>query len=137
MKEVSELKGIDFFNIKTGETIYVRRPAQIKALIESSDMGVNRKSDVGWRLGKEWVQKLREARADRQLMAELATKFGGAEVVDRDLMVAVYNREVNAIRQAKKYADSAPFEEQYLQDIKPVQEKQAAGGETYTPKSSK
>ena len=44
------MKGIDFFNIKTGETIYVRRDAQIKALIESSDMGVNRQSDMGWRL---------------------------------------------------------------------------------------
>lgn len=131
---MSAIKGIDFFNIKTGETIYVRRDAQIKALIESSDMGVNRQSDMGWRLGKEWVAKLREARQDRQLMQELATKFGGAEVLDRDLMVAVYTRERNAEKQAKRYEDSAPYEQEYLESIKP---KTAGKGETYQPKSSK
>lgn len=124
-------KGVDFFNIKTGETVYVRRSAQIKALIESSDMGVNRQSDRGWRLGKEWVHKLREARQDRQLMSELATKYGGAEVSDRDLMVAVYKRELNAEKQAKRYADSAPYEQEYLESIKPKAEK------PQEPKSSK
>jgi len=126
-------KGIDFFNIKTGETIYVRRPAQIKAIIESSDMGVNRQSDVGWRLGKEWVAKLRVARQDRQLMQDLATKYGGNEVTDRDLMVAVYTREANAEKQAKRYEEDAPYEQEYLESIKPIQE----GGETYTPKAKK
>ena len=126
------MKGIDFFNIKTGETIYVRRDAQIKALIESSDMGVNRQSDMGWRLGKEWVQKLRVARQDRQLMQDLAAKFGGNEVTDRDLMVAVYSREQNAEKQAKKYEEDAPFEQEYLESIK--EQKLPEGGETYTPK---
>ena len=126
------MKGIDFFNIKTGETIYVRRDAQIKALIESSDMGVNRQSDMGWRLGKEWVQKLRVARQDRQLMQDLAVKFGGNEVTDRDLMVAIYSREQNAEKQAKKYEEDAPFEQEYLESIK--EQKLPEGGETYTPK---
>ena len=123
---MSTTKGIDFFNIKTGETIYVRRDAQIKALIESSDMGVNRQSDMGWRLGKEWVGKLRVARQDRQLMQDLAVKYGGNEVTDRDLMVAVYSREQNAERQAKRYENDAPYEQEYLESIKPKQE----GGET-------
>ena len=127
------MKGIDFFNIKTGETIYVRRDAQIKGLIESSDMGVNRQSDVGWRLGQEWVAKLRVARQDRQLMQDLATKYGGNEVTDRDLMVAVYTREANAEKQAKRYEEDAPYEQEYLESIKPIQE----GGETYTPKAKK
>lgn len=126
------MKGIDFFNIKTGETIYVRRDAQIKALIESSDMGVNRQSDMGWRLGKEWVQKLRVARQDRQLMQDLAVKFGGNEVTDRDLMVAVYSREQNAEKQAKRYEEDAPYEQEYLESIK--EQKLPEGGETYTPK---
>lgn len=129
MKDV--LKGVDFFNIKTGESIYVKRPAQLKALIESSDMGVNRQSDMGWRLGKEWVQKLREARLDQALMQDLAVKYGGKEVTDRDLMVAVYQREINAAKQAKRYADDAPYEQEYLESIKPKTEK------TTEPKSSK
>jgi hypothetical protein len=122
------LKGVDFFNIKTGETIYVKRPAQLKAIIESSDMAVNRQSDVGWRLGKEWVQKLREARLDKALMRELSVKYGGDEVTDRDLMVAVYIQERNMAKQAQRYAKDAPFEQEYLESIKPKEQQ---------PKSSK
>lgn len=121
MKDV--LKGVDFFNIKTGESIYVRRPAQLKAIIESSDMAVNRQSDVGWRLGKEWVQKLREARLDQTLMQELTVKYGDAEVKDRDLIVAVYRRERNMAKQAQRYANDAPYEQEYLESIKPKAEK--------------
>lgn len=121
MKDV--LKGVDFFNIKSRETIWVRRPAQLKAIIESSDMAVNRQSDVGWRLGKEWVQKLREARLDQQLMQELAVKYGDAEVKDRDLIVAVYQRERNMAKQAQRYANDAPYEQEYLESIKPKAEK--------------
>lgn len=129
MKDV--LKGVDFFNIKSRETIWVRRPAQLKAIIESSDMSVNRQSDVGWRLGKEWVQKLREARLDQQLMQELATKYGDAEVKDRDLIVAVYRRERNMAKQAQRYANDAPYEQEYLESIKPK------NTQTEKPKSSK
>lgn len=125
------MKGIDFFNIRTDETVWVNRSAQIKAMIESSDMGVNRQSDRGWRLGKVWVNKLREARQDRQLMQDLATKYGGNEVTDRDLLVAVYRRERNAEKQAKRYEDTAPYEEKYLESIKPKAEK------AQEPKSSK
>ncbi|HPR10660.1 MAG TPA: hypothetical protein PLJ04_03700 [Candidatus Saccharibacteria bacterium] len=119
---MSTIKGIDFFNIKTGETIYVRRPAQIKALIESSDMGVNRQSDVGWRLGKEWVHKLRQARTDRALMDKLTEKYGGDDVKDRDLLVSVYQRELKYENQVKKYEEVAPYEEEYLESIKPKAE---------------
>ena len=132
MKDV--IKGIDFFNIRTREEVWVKRPAQIKAFIESSDMAVNRQSDVGWRLGKEWVQKLREARNDSQLMNELTRKYGGGEVTDRDLMVAVYNRERNAAKQAQKHKNSAPYEQEYLESIKPKAEKVEKPQE---PKSSK
>lgn len=121
-------KGIDFFNIKTGETIYVRRDAQIKALIESSDMGVNRQSDRGWRLGKEWVHKLRVARTDTTLMENLSQKYGGDEVTDRDLMVTIYQREAKAEQQAQKHYETAPYEQEYLEAIKP---------KTEQPKSNK
>ena len=98
-------------------------------------MGVNRQSDMGWRLGKEWVQKLRVARQDRQLMQDLAVKFGGNEVTDRDLMVAVYSREQNAEKQAKKYEEDAPFEQEYLESIK-EQKLPEGGGLTHLKRSS-
>jgi prenyltransferase beta subunit len=86
---------IDWFNIKTGETVYTSRPAQIKGLIESSDLGVNRQSDVGWRLGKEWVAKLRKARNNREMMANLG-KMSGGDVTDTQLLVAIFSIEATA-----------------------------------------
>ena len=113
---------IDWFNVKTGEKILTSRPAQIKALIESSDLGVNRQSDVGWRLGKEWMKKLRAARNDRALLSELGRMSGG-DVTDTQLIVALFDREVTADKQAKLYADDAPFEQEYLDSIAPKSNK--------------
>lgn len=112
---------IDFFNIKTGETLYLSRPAQIKAAIESSDLGVNRRSDMGWRVGKEWKAKLRRARQDEELMASLAKKYGDEVPTESQLLVEVFTRELRAKKQAKLYEDEAPFEEEYRESIKPIQ----------------
>lgn len=111
---------IDWFNIKTGETVYTDRPAQIKALIESSDLGVNRQSDMGWRLGKEWFNKLRKARSNRALMSELG-KLSGGDVTDTQLLVALYAREAEADRQTQIDQDEAPFEQEYLDSLKQPQ----------------
>jgi len=109
---------IDWFNIKTGETVYTSRPAQIKGLIESSDLGVNRQSDVGWRLGKEWVAKLRKARNNREMMANLG-KMSGGDVTDTQLLVAIFSIEAEADKQTNLDKEDAPFEQEYLESIKP------------------
>lgn len=113
---------IDWFNIKTGETVYTSEPPQIKALIESSDLGVNRQSDAGWRIGKEWYAKLRKARNNRSLMAELG-KLSGGDVTDTQLLVAIYSREAEADKQAQLDQEDAPFEQEYLDSIKPKSSK--------------
>lgn len=109
---------IDWFNIKSGETVYTQRPAQIKALIESSDLGVNRQSDKGWRLGKDWTRRLRNARGNRTLIAELS-RLSGGEVTDTQLLVALFERESAADHEAKSYANEAPYEREYLDSINP------------------
>ena len=111
---------VDFFNINTGETIWLDRPAQLKAAIESSDLGVNRKSDRGWRIGQQWKNKLRQARNDRQFMDALSVKYNG-EVTEAQLLVAVFVREARAAKQAKNYSDEAFFEQQYRDSIAPKQ----------------
>jgi hypothetical protein len=120
---MKELKGIDWYNIKTDETVYTRRPAQIKALIESSDLGVNRQSDRGWRIGAEWYKKLRAARNDRQFMEKLYEKYG-EDVSDSNALVALFQREERANQQNKRYEDEAPFEQKYQDSLKtePVSE---------------
>lgn len=114
---------IDWFNIQTGEKVYTARSAQIKALIESSDLGVNRQSDRGWRLGAEWTKKLRAARANRPLLAELG-KLSGGDVTDTQLIVALFEREAEADKQAEQIAQDAPFEQEYLDSIRPKSSKQ-------------
>lgn len=108
---------VDFFNINTGETIWLDRPAQLRAAIESSDLGINRRSDRGWRIGKEWKQRLRMARQDRELMNSLAVKYNG-EVTESQLLVAVYAREVRAARQRSVYQEEGKYESQYLESIR-------------------
>lgn len=108
--------GIDWFNIKTGEEIITRRPAQIKALIESSDLGINRRSDRGWRVGKKWYNKLQRARQDRAFMEKLYEKYG-EDVSDANVMVAVFQRELRAEKQAERRRNDAPFEEQYRKSL--------------------
>lgn len=136
---MNEIK-VDFFNINTGETIYVNRPAQIKAAIESSDLGINRQSDRGWRIGKEWKAKLRQARGNRELMNNLAVKYNG-EVTEAQLLVAVFARESRLARQSDFGYEEGKFEQQYMEDIKPAKPQPevetadpAPGqGETFTP----
>lgn len=116
MAEKKEYKGIDWFNIKTGETIYTARPAQIKAIIESSDLGVNRQSDMGWRIGPEWHAKLKKARKDRELMNVLLSRYNG-DVSESNLMVEIYRRERQAAKEAERIEDEAPFEQEYLDSL--------------------
>lgn len=108
---------IDWFNVETGERVYTKRPAQIKALINSSDLGVNRQSDKGWRLGKEWVKKLRAAYNDKALMSELS-KASGGEVTDVQVLIALFDRESAAEKQAEARDNIAPFEQEYLESLK-------------------
>lgn len=118
----SKKLAIDWFNIKSGETVFTSDPPQIKALIESSDLGVNRQSDQGWRLGKEWTKKLRKARTDRPLMAELSKKSGG-DVTDTQILVALFEQEYQAEVQMIRNKDDAPFEQEYLDSINPKSSK--------------
>jgi len=113
---------IDWFNIKSGEKIKTARPAQIKALIESSDLGVNRQSDKGWRLGAEWVKKLNRGRQDRALIASLG-KMSGGEVTDTQLLVAIFSQESQMQSQLDAHEDDAPFEQEYLESIRPKSNK--------------
>lgn len=114
---------VDWFNVKTGEKVYTSRPAQIKAFINSSNLGVNRQSDRGWRIGKEWYKKLKMARQDRSLMTELAKESGG-EVEEAQLLVAVFNRELLAQREMQRYDDQAPFEQEYEESLREIDEEQ-------------
>lgn len=118
---LEEPKGIGFFSIKTGETHYAKLEPTIQAYINSSDMGINasRGQDYGWRLEAEWVKRIRDFRRDETKMDTLAAKLrleDGVAPSTTQILYYIYGRQVRAYLQ-RLQEDSAPFEEQYQQDI--------------------
>lgn len=115
-------KGIEFFNIKSGDTHYCRLEATIQAYINSSDMGINasRGQDFGWRLAPSWIKLVREFRKDENKMANLGAKLRLEEDQSPSLiqiLYAIYGGQLRAARLAAQ-EDENPFEEEYLQQIK-------------------
>lgn len=111
------MKGVDFFNIRTGEKAEVSRPAQLKAYIESSDMGKNRQSDMKWRLGASWIKKIEKAKDDITFIDYMNKQYGGS-FEDVDILIELYNREAVVEARKKRRSNDNPFEEQYLESLK-------------------
>lgn len=121
MSESTRPRGIEFFNIKSGETHYCRLEATIQAYINSSDMGINasRGQDFGWRLAPSWVQEVRNFRKDENKMANLGAKLRLEEDESPTLIqviYAIYGAQLRAARVAAQ-EDENPYEEAYLSQI--------------------
>lgn len=119
--EEQEPKGIEFFNIRTGDTHYCRLEPTIQAYINSSDMGINasRGQDFGWRLAPSWVKKVREFRQDDTKMANLGAKLRLEEDESPSLiqiLYAIYGAQLRAARVAAEEHEN-PYEEEYLKQI--------------------
>ena len=124
MMEDNLPKGIPFFNIKSGDTHYLRLEAQIQAYINSSDMGINasRDQDFGWRLAPEWVKKVKAFRRNEAKMETLTARNGGQRVTTPQILYAIYGEQLRAAQERAEEEDS-PFEEEYLAKISSKSEK--------------
>lgn len=116
--EDNQPKGIAFFNIKSGDTHYLRLEAQIQAYINSSDMGINasREQDFGWRLAPDWVKAVKKFRRNEAKMETLTQRNGGQRVTTPQILYAIYGEQLRAAQERADEED-APFEEEYLQEI--------------------
>lgn len=125
--ENSTPKGIEFYNIKTGETRFAQLEAQIQAYINSSDMGINasRDQDFFWRLGPVWVKKVRRYRRDETKMELLANRNGGNKVTTTQILYAIYGEELRAA-QERADENETPFEQEYLDNISERSDEKAA-----------
>lgn len=114
-----EPKGVEFFNIKTGETHFPRLEPTITAYINSSDLGINasRGQDFGWRLGKSWVTKVRSFKRDELKMERLMEKNSGREPSTAQILHTIYGEEMRAYHR-KLEQNEAPFEQAYLDSIR-------------------
>lgn len=121
MTEIVKPKGIEFFNIKSGDTHFCRLEATIQAYINSSDMGINasRGQDFGWRLAPSWVKMVREFRNNESKMANLGAKLRLEEDESPTLiqvLYAIYGQQLRAARVAAEQFEN-PFEDDYLKQI--------------------
>lgn len=118
-----ELKGIGFFNIKTGETHYARLDPQIQAFINSSDLGINasRGQDFGWRLAPEWVKRVKDFRRNEMKMERLTDKNGGKKPSTAQVLYAIYGEQLRAAAEYASENENA-FEQEYLQEVNSKEE---------------
>lgn len=118
MAELKEPEGISFFDVKTGDTHYCKLEPTLAAYINSSDMGINasRDQDFGWKLGKEWVEKVRKFRRDRTQMQMLSREHGGQKPTTVQILYWIYSEELRAYQENLDENEN-PFEGQYQRDI--------------------
>ena len=135
LQQVEEPKGIEFFNIKSGDKHYAKLEPTISAYINSSDMGINasRDQDFGWRLGVEWVKRVREFRRDRTQMQILTAASGGQKPTTVQILYYLYGEEIRAYQEELEEHEK-PFEQEYLDNIasreEAIQTEMASEGES-------
>lgn len=118
VKEVQEPEGIAFYNIKSGETHYAKLEPTIAAYINSSDVGINasRDQDFGWRLGADWVKRVRDFRRDPIQMQMLVNKNGGQKINTVQILYYLYGEELRAYEQEVEDNEN-PYEDEYQRQI--------------------
>lgn len=123
--EVIEPTGIPFYSVKTGETHYAKLEPTIAAYINSSDLGINasRGQDYGWRLGSEWVNKVKAFKRNSTQMSILTAKNSGQKPTTVQILYYIYEEQLRDFYEAQEENEN-PFEEQYAQDVSGKGERQ-------------
>lgn len=113
-----EPAGISFFNVKSGETHYGKLEPTIQAYINSSDMGINasRGQDYGWKLGADWVKRVKAFRRDPMQMQILSARSNGQKPTTTQILYYLYGQDLAAYQEEQEENEN-PFEDQYQQDI--------------------
>lgn len=117
-KQLEEPKGIPFFSIKTGETHWCKLEPTISAYINSSDMGINasRDQDWGWRLGADWVKRVKAFKRNRQEMSILTAKNQGQKPSTVQILYYLYGEELAAFYESQEEFEN-PYEEEYQDSL--------------------
>jgi hypothetical protein len=131
VKEIQEPQGIAFYNVKSGETHYAKLEPTIAAYINSSDMGINasRGQDFGWKLGADWVKRVRDFRRDTLQMQILTSKNSGQKPSTVQILYYLYGEDLRAYEE-EVVENENPYEDEYQAQI-------AEGKATPAKKASK
>lgn len=135
VKEIQEPKGIAFYNVKSGETHYAKLEPTIAAYINSSDMGINasRDQDFGWKLGADWVKRVRDFRRDTLQMQILTSKNSGQKPSTVQILYYLYGEELRAYEE-EVVENENPYEDEYQRQI--AEGKTTPAAKTSKPKAA-
>ena len=135
VKEIQEPQGIAFYNVKSGETHYAKLEPTIAAYINSSDMGINasRDQDFGWKLGADWVKRVRDFRRDTLQMQILTSKNSGQKPSTVQILYYLYGEELRAYEE-EVVENENPYEDEYQRQIN--EGKATPAGKTSKPKAA-
>lgn len=115
---IEEPKGIPFYSIKSGETHYAKLEPTIAAYLNSSDLGINasRGQDYGWRLGADWVKRIKAFRRNQTQMSILTAKNGGQKPTTIQILYYMYGEELANYYEEQEENEN-PFEDDYQDQI--------------------
>jgi len=134
--------GIKFERITDGTIVEVERPAQVAALVNSSDLGINasRGQDHGWRLAPEVVSEIDDIKADMRALQDIARQKGlmVQDITTYDIVDYIFAQQQAAKALADESLNSNPaFKESYearirAQQTMPMQQPVPMVGYDYT-----
>lgn len=116
---------IKFFNIRSGETRTADTEPMISAFYNSTDQHVNAMvgQDMGWRLAKETVARIREIQNNQQELDRIAQAFQlpMGEVSETDILWWISLQDARAEAQANQ-SKQGDFRKQYEAEIRSLDE---------------
>lgn len=126
--------GIKFERITDGTIVEVERPAQVAALVNSSDLGINasRGQDHGWRLAPEVVSEIDDIKGDMSALQSIAREKGIAvqDITTYHVVDYIFSQQQAAKALADESANKNPaFQESYEARIRAQREAKAKPAE--------
>lgn len=121
--------GIKFFNVNSGEEKVCDTEALITAYYNSSNLHVNAMvgQDLGWRLAKETVARMRSIQGDDDQIEKIVRKFrlnDETEVTDSHVLTYIFHEDLKKAQRAEDTKQGA-FQRKYEEDIRSLDAPQA------------
>lgn len=122
--------GIKFYNINSGEERMCDTEALITAFYNSSNLHVNATvgQDLGWRLSKETVRRMRDIQEDEEKMEKIVRRFRlneESEVTDSHVLTYIFQQDLTNARKSEE-SKQGQFARQYEEDIRSLDDEPSA-----------
>lgn len=113
--------GIEFYNVNSGETRVCDSEALITAFYNSSNLHVNAAvgQDIGWRLAKETIRRMRNIQDDEDELERIVRKFrlnDETEITDSHILTYMFQKDLRR-KQREESSKQNSHRAQYERDL--------------------